>query len=379
VIAEFTISHEEEGFRAIQRRLLRLAPAGEILVGIETSYNVIVDFLLDAGFEVACIHPNQIHGDRKQVSSSGAKSDRSDALLIARHLINNEDGLRTFKPDSEETVALRQLVAERQAIVKEETSACNRLGSLLERYLPAALGLFSSYKSKIYRAFLRAFPNQEALEAASLEDFRAFLVEQRYCKKVVAEDILASKKNAPAGARGLLGEVGSTCILAEVDKIEALCSISKRLEKEMKKTLDAHADAEIFKSFPGADTVMASRLLVSFGDDRTRFPHAESMASLIGIVPVSKASGKSKTVHFRRACNREGRHTFHLFTNLTRASTPWAQDRYLALREGGKSHAHALRVLGRSWLRIIHACWKSRTLYDPGRTASRAPRKGALR
>jgi len=31
----------------------------------------------------------------------------------------------------------------------------------------------------------------------------------------------------------------------------------------------------------------------------------------------------------------------------------------------GKRHRHALRILASAWLRVIWACWRDKTCYDP--------------
>ncbi|HEU4731470.1 MAG TPA: hypothetical protein VFT22_26430 [Kofleriaceae bacterium] len=33
----------------------------------------------------------------------------------------------------------------------------------------------------------------------------------------------------------------------------------------------------------------------------------------------------------------------------------------------GHEHAHALRVLGRAWCRVIWTCWQRRVAYDPAK------------
>jgi hypothetical protein len=48
-------------------------------------------------------------------------------------------------------------------------------------------------------------------------------------------------------------------------------------------------------------------------------------------------------------------------------ASPWADQRYRALRASGKSHPHAERILARSWAHIIWRCWQDATAYDPTR------------
>ena len=45
-------------------------------------------------------------------------------------------------------------------------------------------------------------------------------------------------------------------------------------------------------------------------------------------------------------------------------SSYWARLYYQGLREKGKFHQSAIRVLAFKWIRIIYRCWKTRTRYD---------------
>ena len=38
---------------------------------------------------------------------------------------------------------------------------------------------------------------------------------------------------------------------------------------------------------------------------------------------------------------------------------------YQRARDRGPEHAHAIRVLGRAWCRVLWTCWQKRVPYDP--------------
>jgi hypothetical protein len=86
-----------------------------------------------------------------------------------------------------------------------------------------------------------------------------------------------------------------------------------------------------------------------------------------GLAPVTRASGKTHAVTFRHATNRRARQALHTWLDNSRRSSDWAQQRYVAARARGQRHPHALRTIGRPWLRIIWACWRTKTAYDPAR------------
>ena len=89
-LAQFEIPHNPKGFLRLDetRWRLKLAPE-ECVVGLETAHNLLIDFLWSRGYsKVYVVPPTTVKSNRKRFSSSGARSDPSDALVIA-------DSLRT--------------------------------------------------------------------------------------------------------------------------------------------------------------------------------------------------------------------------------------------------------------------------------------------
>lgn len=77
------------------------------------------------------------------------------------------------------------------------------------------------------------------------------------------------------------------------------------LTDQITEQLHAHVDAHVFTSLPRAGTVRAARLLAEIGDARGRFPTPEALASLAGVAPSTRQSGKSRVVGFRWAVDRQ--------------------------------------------------------------------------
>jgi transposase len=88
------------------------------------------------------------------------------------------------------------------------------------------------------------------------------------------------------------------------------------------------------------------------------------MQSYSGIAPVTRRSGKSTSVRRRWACPKFLRQTFHEFARCSISQSVWASAYYRMQRARGKKHHAAVRALAFKWIRIIHASWKSRTLYN---------------
>jgi len=82
---------------------------------------------------------------------------------------------------------------------------------------------------------------------------------------------------------------------------------------------------------------------------------------------VARESGKRKVAGFRWACDKRLRDAVSCLANSTRHTHPWARSVYLDARSRGLEHPHAIRVLGRAWLRVLWRCWQDGVPYDPAK------------
>jgi transposase len=172
---------------------------------------------------------------------------------------------------------------------------------------------------------------------------------------------------APPGATGTDGQANAAITASFVATLTSLTEQIKTLTTHITAQLAAHTDAHIFTSLPRAGQVRAARLLAEIGDCRAKFPTPSSLACLAGVAPSTRQSGKTRTVEFRWACDKQLRDAVCDFAGDSRRASPWAQDLYQRARARGHDHPHAVRILARAWLLIIWHCWQNNTAYDPTR------------
>jgi hypothetical protein len=91
------------------------------------------------------------------------------------------------------------------------------------------------------------------------------------------------------------------------------------------------------------------------------------MAADAGMSPVALESGKLRVATFRRACDKRLRAAVARLADSTRHWHPWAREVYAKARARGQDHPHAIRTLGRAWIRVLWRCWQDRVPYDPAR------------
>ena len=159
-------------------------------------------------------------------------------------------------------------------------------------------------------------------------------------------------------------QAGSLKLLALVEQLKVLLAAIKRYDKHIVKLFAQHEDAALFASFSGAGPALAPRLLVAFGSDRSRFEDAEEIQKWSGIAPVTRNSGRSSQVVWRRGCPKFVRQTFHEFAACSIPQSPWAHAYYLQQRQRGLKHHAAVRSLAYKWIRILFRCWIDRVHYD---------------
>ena len=91
--------------------------------------------------------------------------------------------------------------------------------------------------------------------------------------------------------------------LALLRQLEAACTSANELEQAAVASFNQHPDAGILTSFPGLGPLTGARVLAEIGDDRSRFADAKGLKAYAGAAPITRASGKTRSVTCRRVKN----------------------------------------------------------------------------
>jgi transposase len=369
-LEERRYSHSEAGIVALVRRLLEL---GVGRVAIERPNGLVVDRLLDAGISVVPVHPNQLAAARDRYRAGGGKSDGFDAYVLAELARTDMHRLRLLEPDSDETRALRALTRAREDLVEQRVALANQLRAQLEAFWPGATRIFADVDTPISLAFLERYPSPDDARALGAKRLAGFLARNGYSGRRSPAELLARLREAPTGRAGELEiEARRTIVLALAAALRPLVEQIKLLTSQIAGALNDHADGQIFRSLfrdPKA-VVTAAELLAEIGDRRERHTTSSSLEAIAGQAPVAVESGKKKVACFRWACNKTLRSAVSVLADSSRKHNPWANDIYQRARARGHDHPHALRILGRAWLRVIWRIWQDHEPYDPARHGS---------
>lgn len=364
VLERFEVAHDRDGLAELMRRLARFG--AHVRIAIERPSGLIVDALVEAGHHVFPIHPNAVKASRPRYRSHGAKSDASDAYLLADLLRTDGHRWRELSPQSDSIRALRALVRSRDDLVSTRVSLSNQLRSTLEAFWPGAACIFADIASPIGLAFLRRYPSAAAGAKLSQATLARFCKSQHYSGRRTATELLARLRSAATGLAGAqtndaAGQLVRSMVAVLQPLVEQIADLTGRIER----FVQALPDGQIVMSFPRAGRVCAAQILAELGDVRERFPSADQLAAEAGTVPVTYQSGKTRGVAFRWACNHRLRQAITCLADNSRHANAWAHSVYTEARKRGHDHPHAIRILARAWLRVLWRAWTDRTPYDP--------------
>lgn len=363
VCERLEVAHNAAGLAELVRRLRHWHSPP---IAIERPSGLVVDTLVQAGFTVFPIHPNAVKATRPRYRSHGAKSDASDAYLLADLLRTDGHRFQALAAQSDEVLALRALVRGRDDLVATRVQLANQLRSLLESFWPGAAAVFADVDSPIALAFIERYPTPESAARLGPKRLAAFCAQHAYSGRRSAEELLARLHEAPSPvcAQQQMQAKGElvVCLARTLARVvEQLRLLSSRIEHHVAST----DDGRILMSFPRAGRLCAAQILAELGSARERFDCPERLAAEAGVTPVTYASGKSKSVAFRWACNHRLRSAITCLADNSRHANAWAADVYARAKARGCDHPHAIRILARAWLRVIWRAWTDHKPYDP--------------
>jgi transposase len=373
IVFELSIDDTPQGWAQVREKLAAIkSPEGSPAVvgfAIETCSGPAVERLLEAGLAVYPLNPKAAERYRDRKAPAGAKSDELDAFCFADALRTDGHQWRPLRPQDPLTHELRLLCRDEITLIGQRTALVNQLQATLNEYYPTALAAFDDWAGVGSWEFIIAFPTPHQLASAGKRKWEKFLhVHKLYRPQTSAKRLeLFTQAAASASPNSAVTAAKSFLAVRLAKQLRMLQAQLDEYRQRINELFAQHPDRDLFGSLPGAGEKIASRLLAELGSDRQVFDDAQAMQCYAGCAPVTKKSGKSHRVIFRRACNRVLRATLHLWADHSRVKAPWADAYYRHKRDQGMGHAAALRCLAMRWLKILYRMWIDRTVYDGDR------------
>jgi len=344
---------------------LRYGNRGKVAVILEQGKGPLLNVLMGCEFLVLyVINPKSLSRYREAFYGSGAKSDPVDAELMGEMVRQNPDRFRAWRADDAQTRSLRLMTEGRRNLVNQATALTNQLTALLKSYYPQALLWSGALDTQWACDFLEQWPTLQALQQSSRRQILRFYEKHPRPYLDLEQQLQQFHQALPLTADEAVLEYSTLMVQALIPQLRALLHSIVEFDRKIAEVFRKHPDRPIFESFPGAGAALAPRLLAAFGADRDRYQAASEMQQFSGIAPVTEKSGKQHWVHWRMACPKFIRQTFHEFADHSRRWCGWAKAYYQIQIERGKKHNAAVRSLAYKWIRLLFRCWKQRLPYQ---------------
>jgi Transposase/Transposase IS116/IS110/IS902 family len=368
ILAQREIPDNLEGARAAQEMFSEhAAGVGDVVIGIETDHGLLVGTLRAAGYQIYAINPLAVSRYRDRYTTSGAKSDPGDAMLLADLVRTDRHHHRVLAGDSDEVGALEILARAHQGLIWSRQRQANQLRSALRHYYPAALAAFGNdLDHREALAVLRRAPTPERgrrLSRLKLIGILSQAGRQRNHERR-ADQIYAALRTEHLAAPPVVAAAYGASVHALAGVLIELNRQIEELEAALTEQFRAHPDAEIVESLPGLGVVLGARVLAEFGDDPTRYADSKARKCYAGTAPITRASGRHKIVRRRIAGNTHLHDACFQWASCAKNTSPGAKYLYYQHRAAGNSYPQAVRAVANRLVGILHGCLRTRTRYD---------------
>ncbi len=338
----------------------------DVIVGIETDRGLLVGALVAAGYGVYAINPLSASRYRDRHTTSGAKSDRADAKMLADLVRIDRHNHRAVAPDSELLGAIKVLARSHQNLIWARQRQLNALRSALREYYPGALTTFEELGHPDALAVLTVAPDPE--RGRKLSQARIVTALRRGGRRRNlerrAKAIRVALRAPQLAAPPLVTEAQVANTSAVVAVITTMSEQIALLEADLEASFERHPDAEILRSLPGLGTILGARVLAELGDAPGRYADAKARRNYAGTAPITRASGTSRVVLARYARNKRLSDACYQWALSALRVSPGARAYYDDHNPGPRTAKVARRKVANKLVGILHGCLAHGTLYD---------------
>ena len=374
----------EESLDGVAEFTAMLAAAGDsveapVPVAIETPRGLLVAVLRASGRPIYPINPLAVARYRERTSVSGKKSDHVDAMALANILRTDAHLHRMLPDDSPLARSISVLARAYQDGVWRRTKLVQELRARLREFFPGFLAAFAAgsgsgrglsttqLASADARAVLAIAPSPAEGVKVSKARVETALRRGGRQRRItsLAASIVAALRIPQLRQDPVVEQAMRVETLALLGVLDAICASVDQLAGVLVEAFAQHPDHKIITSFPGLAEISGAIVLAEIGDDRNRFVDDRALQAFAGSAPITRASGKSRTVTRRRTKNNRLAAVGYSWAFTAAARPSPAREHYLRRRDRGDGHPAALRHLFNKMLGQLHHCLATGQLYNP--------------
>lgn len=321
------------------------------------------------GIKVVLVNPYATKQAKELDDNSQTKSDKKDALTIAKLV---KDGRYFELYLSHDVYAeLRGLSTTRTGLNKRKNALKNTITAVMDEYFPEYEEVFKCPLSgKAARHILKICPFPKfilELGEDGVTDEIKKAVKKTVGRKKAAQLVEAAKDSVGVDYGEDAARLKLRLMLEELELLE---NQAGELEGQMTDTLHQTDYADFLLSIKGIGVVTLAACLGELGDP-TRFDNPRQMSRMAGYNLVEDSSGKNKSgTKISKRGRKNLRSVLYQMALVMVATNEEMKQLYHYLKTREKAplrKMQALIVIGKKILTLIHTLAKKKESYDPGK------------
>ncbi len=309
-------------------------------------------FLSDKGANTVVINPLLI-SNFARLSLRKTKTDKKDALTIARFIVIHKDSIEQFSI-SEDTKDFRDIAREREAISHLIASTKNEIKRILQSIFPELESICNVFTATML-LFLKEFPSARFIRASKAKVIAEALERcgrgRRVC--ISADDVIRAAKNSIASnslAKELILPQKISTLLHLMEQLDTISGILSELCESI-----AIKEMEIITSIDGIGDATGAAFLAEIGDINNFSSH-KSLIAFAGIDPTVYQSGKFEgTSRISKRGNRHLRRIVYLMTVGVIRCNAFFKSYFLKRKQDGLPFRKAVMAAAHKLIRTIFA------------------------
>ena len=219
---------------------------------------------------------------------------------------------------------------------------------------------------------LTGFQTPAALREAGVTQVTAWLRDRRV--RGAAALAAAVVHAAETQRMSLPGERLAAQLISQLaEDVMALDEQISEIDQLIKERFLSHPSAEVIASMPGIGVLLGAEFLAATGGDMDAFGSADRLASLAGVAPVPRDSGRvSGNLHRPHRYHRGLQRVFYTSALISIRCNAESRRFYDRKRREGKRHIQAVLALARRRVNVLWALLREGRCYQPAPPAAQA-------
>ncbi len=360
-------SMDKEGFETLMERLQPLDTQALWVVMESTGiYHVpLLAFLLEHDIQCSVVNPMLIKHHIQSTTLRKSKTDKKDALAIARFAAAHHDKLHPFTIQMLQSI--RPLIRERNALSQEIGRLKIDIKALVDQLFPELSRNANLFTKSMLQLLLKA-PSRKRIKNMKAKKIQRILDEAGGGKSKITGQMILTWAKASIGVDNVHHE---TILQSRIRRLLHVQEELEYIQKQIEKTMceEGFQDSvDTLTSVPGIGQNTAAAFIGEIGHIE-RFENVKQLCAYIGFDPAIGKSGSS--VDIKGGISKRGHRTLRSILWLMSRGVvqylPHFKRYYEKKRQEGKAYRQAMVAVGNKLLRLIFSLLKHHTRFDPNR------------